>query len=319
MNQARKPVDIRHLRYFVAVAETLNFGAAARELHISQPPLSKRIAEFEKAIGVRLFERSTRSVRLTGAGTKLLPQAKQAVIAFDSAMDAAGALRTDASRRIHIGFPPDTSREVLLSTIDELHRKGLEVEVTEATTGEQVALLARGELDVAVLRHPFDLHGLQCSTPMRQTLGVVVHVTHPLARKRKVRLEELQGFALVIFPRSVAPGLYDEMLSVCHAHGYAPQRVVHGMRMTAGMLVAESAVAFATREGVHGLFGNFRDLKWKPIEGEPLHWWTSAVTRRDNRSSGSGAAMQAIPRLLQKHDSWIEGARPAARKGGSPR
>jgi len=305
-------VDIRHLRYFVAVADNLSFGAAAKQLYVSQPPLSRRIAEFEQKIGVRLFERTTRSVQLTAAGEALLPEARAAVRAVDKALQTARDLRLTAEGRVRIAFTPDTSREVLVAVVDEYRRRKIEVEITEASTNEQAALIANGQLDVGVMRHPFDASGLRCTPELRQTLGVMLYKSHPLAARRRIDMKELRNYPLVMFPRSVAPGLYDEILSVCRARGYSPTRVVHGLRMVAGMLVAERAVTFSTRRASISLFGNLSDIRWKAIKDEPLHWWTSAVSRQDADNASVDVAMNVIPRLLEKHEGWIAAPRPMA-------
>jgi len=103
-------LDIRHMRYFAAVAGALSFAKAARALHMSQPPLSKRILDFEEELGVRLFDRSRKQVTLTAAGEALLPQARAAVAAFDSAMRIARAISPAQSKRLSVALPPDTSR-----------------------------------------------------------------------------------------------------------------------------------------------------------------------------------------------------------------
>src|SRR5262250_2449999 len=106
------PMDIRRLRYFVAVAETLHFGEAARRLNMTQPPLSKRIAELEEGLGVCLFDRNSRRVALTPAGKRLLPRARNCIAAFDKAVSSVSS-GPSRSRQIRVGFALDTSRKVL--------------------------------------------------------------------------------------------------------------------------------------------------------------------------------------------------------------
>src|SRR5512140_2194502 len=105
-------MDIRHLRYFIAVAEKLHFGEAARALNMTQPPLSKRIAELEEHLGAPLFTRTSRKVALTAAGRALLPKARAALRAFDVALASVRKKQT-TGRRVRAGFPADTSRRVL--------------------------------------------------------------------------------------------------------------------------------------------------------------------------------------------------------------
>lgn len=304
-------MEIRHLRYFVAVAESLNFSVAAQRLHMSQPPLSKRIADLEEEIGARLFDRSSRQVALTSAGRSLLPQAKSAVDAFDATVRVARAVSPTRSRQLTIALPIETSREVLLDIVNQLQRVNAEISISEATTAEQHRLLLTGELDIGVLRYPFDLRGLRASASLQQTLGVLLHIKHPLADHAEILLSDLSSYPLVMFPRTVAPGLYDEMLSTCNRDGYVPKRVLHGVRMTATLLISEGAVAFTTSALSKTLsVGGLRDLTWKPLVGEPLHWWTAAVCRSSDRDPIICMAVNVVLQALQAHDQWIPKPRP---------
>lgn len=162
-----------------------------------------------------------------------------------------------------------------------------------------------------MVRHPFATRGLRVSAPLRQALGVLMHSSHPLAARETVSLAELQPYPLVHFQRHFSPGLYDEMLDLCRAGGYVPTRLLHGVRMTAALLTSESAVSFTTerllkRRGHDGS----RELVWKALEGEPLHWWTSAVCRASEWGPTTRAAVNIILEALQTHEGWLPKARP---------
>jgi DNA-binding transcriptional LysR family regulator len=304
-------VEIRHLRYFVAVAEAQSFARAARVLHISQPPLSKRIADLEDELGVRLFDRSTRAVALTPAGQGFLPQAKAAVEAFDDAVRVGKALSPSQSKLLRIAFPPETSRRVLLHTVNELHRIGAIVNIVEASTSEQLQLLQAGEIEIGVPRYPFDSRGLKLSPPLRETLGVMMHCEHPLADQKTIKLEQLLPYPLVMFHRTMAPGLYDELLAACRAGGYRPPRVLHGVRNTAALLITEHAVVFtAERTLQRRIHSGLRELVWHPIRGEPVHWWTSVVSRASSWDPLIQRASEAIQEALQVHEGWTQVPRP---------
>jgi DNA-binding transcriptional LysR family regulator len=313
-------MDIRHFRYFVAVAESLSFVKAARNLHMSQPPLSKRIADLEEEFGVRLFDRSSNKIALTAAGEGLLPQARAAVQAFDAAMRVARAVAPSQSRRLRIALPPETSRNVLLDVINQLHRESVEVEMIEASTSEQRHLLESGEVDVGVLRHPFDYRGLRVSPPLAQPMGVLMHVGHPLATAQRLRLSDLQPYPLVHFQRHTSPGLYDEMLDLCRKGGYVPPEILHGVRMTAVLLVTHQAVAFATERLLkrRGHTGS-GELTWKPLEGTPIHWWTSAVCRTEDWDRLTRMAVNIITDALQQNEHWMPLPRPATKRLPSAR
>jgi hypothetical protein len=109
----------------------------------------------------------------------------------------------------------------------------------------------------------------------------------------------------VIFPRAIAPGLYDEMIAASRAGGYRPRRIEHALRMTAGLLLSEAAVTFRPRVGLHkGRGSRMADLVWKPIVGEPIKWWTSVVRRKSDSDPLTLKTAQVILRGLEKHDQW---------------
>lgn len=304
-------MDIRHLRYFVAVADALSFARAARELHMSQPPLSKRIADIENELGIRLFDRSSRKVTLTAAGASLLPNARAALKVFDQVLRTARALSPTQSRHLRIALPPETSKSVLLAIVAELRREQVEVSIAEAMTAEQHRLLETGEIDIGVLRHPFETRGLRVSAPLMQPLGVLMQSSHPLAGRRVLRLRDLQPYPLVHFQRHVSPGLYDELLELCRAGGYVPKRILHGVRMTAALLATEAAVTFTTERLLkrRGQSGS-KELVWKPLAGEPIHWWTSAVCRANEWDRVTRLAVGVIVEALKTQEKWVPKARP---------
>jgi DNA-binding transcriptional LysR family regulator len=297
-------MDLRQFRYFVAVAETLHFGEAARRLNMTQPPLSKRIAELEESLGVRLFDRNSRKVVLTSAGHTLLPRAQASIASFDEAISSVQAIAPARSRRIRVGFALDTSRQVLRQFTAELHSIRVEGQIREATTAEQHRLLLSGELDVGVLRHPYNTKGLWSSHSLCQTLGVVMGRDHPLARRRTIELGELQSSTLLTFPREIAPGLYDELLAACRAGGYRPRRIEHVMRMTAGLLLSDAAVTLRPAAALRPGRAKVSDLVWKPLAGEPLRWWTSVVRRETATDALTKRTVQIILRALEKLDQW---------------
>jgi len=299
-------VDVRHLRYFVAVAEELHFGHAALRLHMTQPPLSKRIADLERELGIRLFDRSPRGVALTGHGTRLLPHARRAVAAFDVAAAAMRRPARSAARRLLVAFPADTSRAVITEVSRCLRETGQDIQVLEATTAEQHDLLLDSRIDLGVLRHPYPAAGLWSSRPLRRPIGVIMPADHPLAARPALRLTSLRGRTLVMFPREMAPGLYDETLAICRRNGYLPRHIEHASRLVDGLLVADNAVSFNTPDAA----ARWPGLVWRPLVDEPLHWRTSAVCRRVDRDDTIRAAVPVLLRALRAHDSWLPAPRP---------
>ncbi|QQO23698.1 LysR family transcriptional regulator [Bradyrhizobium diazoefficiens] len=304
-------MDIRHFRYFVAVAEALSFARAARGLNMSQPPLSKRIADLEGELGVRLFDRS-KKISLTEAGEAFLPQARNTVQAFDAAVRAARSRSPSQSGHLRIALPPETSRSMLLAVVRHLQQEQVKVHLIEASTSEQERLLAAGEIDIGVLWHPFEQRGLQVSAPLGQPLGVVIDAEHPLAKLDKVYLPDLSPYPLVHFQRQLAPALYDELLNLCDAGGYVPPRVLQTARMTEAFLRLESAVALASERLAKRRFAaGSKELIWRRLEGSPIHWWTSVVCRSNECIGLTRVAVDVTYASLQQHENWVSMPRPA--------
>ncbi|UVO35777.1 LysR family transcriptional regulator [Bradyrhizobium arachidis] len=298
------------MRYFIAVADALSFAKAARELNMSQPPLSKRIADLEGELGAKLFNRTSKKVDLTTTGEALLPQARAAVRAFDTALSVARSLSPSQSRRLRVAFPSETSRRVLSDVLSRLQKLQVEVQLFEANTAEQQRLLAAGEIDIGVLRHPFEKRGIWVSPSLGQPLGVIIAAEHPLAKLDEIRLSDLNPYALVQFERHFHPGLYDELLDLCRAGGYVPPRILHSARMTKAFLRTDSAVALATERLAKGRSegGSF---VWRPLVGTPLRWWTSVVCRSDECIGLTRSGVDVIFFSLQQHESWAPMPRPA--------
>jgi DNA-binding transcriptional LysR family regulator len=213
-------MDVRHLRYFVAVAEERHFGRAALRLHMTQPPLSARIADLERALSVRLFDRTSRGATLTAAGQALLPRARRAVAAFDQAITS-----TAASPRWQITVTPETSAAVITAVSSWWTAHDQDAEVTEATTAGQLDMFSRGvPPDIALLHLPQPSSQLVTSIPLTNPLGVLMPAAHALARRPVVQLRDLGTQPLVMAHRHVSPWLYDHILDTCQAAGYHPAR-----------------------------------------------------------------------------------------------
>jgi len=149
-------MELRHLRYFAAVAETLNFGRAAARLSISQPPLSRQIQSLEHELGTPLFTRTTRGVRLTAAGRALIPEARRLLREAAALVEGARHLAEGGVGSLRIGFISTASYNVLPRVLPEFHRRrpGIQLALQETTSDAQIALLRDYELDVGVLVPP---------------------------------------------------------------------------------------------------------------------------------------------------------------------
>lgn len=267
----------RHLRYFVVVAEELHFGRAAELLGIAQPPLSQSIQRLERELGVELFDRSRRQIELTPAGRLLLDEADGLLAAEKRMRSLMRMVREGKLGTLRAGVPPETPAVMLQALLSRLTDQvpGLDVDLQELTSGEQVRMLAAGQLDVGVVHHPVDGEDLRFGPAVRVRLGVVLPRVSPLARPPELALTDLAGHDLVLPPRATAPGWYDQLLGVCRQHGFSPTRIrhAHNPEFMLGLVLAGRAVA------IEPASTSRREPRviWRPIAGNPLRRTTSGV------------------------------------------
>ncbi|MFG3258855.1 LysR substrate-binding domain-containing protein [Streptomyces sp. NPDC048172] len=288
-------MELRHLRYFAVLAEELHFGRAAERLHMAQPPLSQRIRDLENELGVRLFDRTRPRVQLTEAGALLLEHVRPVLAGVDSAREAMRRVRPGEAGVLRVGIPPDTAPPVLPTVTAGFARRVPDVliDLHELTTDEQLVRLREGELDAGVVRHPADTVGLESGPVARRELGVVLPADHPAARDGgPLRLRDLDGAALVIFPRAMAPRLYDHMLLICRDEGLLPGSIrharnphfVHGLVLAGRGVHLNEPPATPLPEG----------LVWRPLEGAALAWQTSVVWVPTRHNEAITAFVEAV-------------------------
>ena len=223
-------MELRHLRYFVAVAEELNFTRAAARLHIGQPPLSMQIRDLEEEIGARLFARNKRGVQLTEAGEAFLEHARailaQAVQAGEEARRAARGERGV----LRIGFTSSLPYTPILPDLLFAYRArhpDVELQLAEMFTNDQFAALARERIDIGFVRYvggprPRGIAVIEIgSDPLR----IVINAAHPLARKRRIAMAELANEGFISFPGSVGTGLPAILQRLCREAGFEPRIV----------------------------------------------------------------------------------------------
>ncbi|MGW1344980.1 LysR family transcriptional regulator [Kribbella sp. NPDC002412] len=220
-------MELRHLRYFVAVAEELHFGRAAVRLGIRQPPLSQQIKALEDDLGVVLFDRDSRKVRLTAAGEALYPAARDLLGAARAAEQATRQAGRGESGRLALGFVGSATNQLLPRALRDFRQRYPEVSLRlrELTTMQQVHALRDGSLDIGLLRPPLpeaEAAGLVVEPIGAERLVAVVPDDHPRARQRVVAVRDLAEEPFVLFPRALGPGLHDQILAYCAEAGFTP-------------------------------------------------------------------------------------------------
>jgi DNA-binding transcriptional LysR family regulator len=216
-------VELRHIRYFIAVAEYLNFSRAARQLHIAQPPLSRQIRQLEDDLGVTLFLRSKRRVELTKAGRIFLDEARKLVVQAGHATEAARHAQKGESGIVRIGIASGLGGWVSRVVAEHCKRRpAIDVECKDIFSTPQNEALVKQEIDVGFLRPPIDHANLRCELLFEERFLVILPRGHRLAKRSSLRLEDVAEETLIIFDRNFSSGLYDKILGLFRRQGLTP-------------------------------------------------------------------------------------------------
>ncbi|MEI2264665.1 LysR family transcriptional regulator [Erwinia sp. CGal63] len=292
-------IELRHLRYFIAVAEELHFGRAAQRLAISQPPLSQQIQQLERQIGARLLARTNRSVELTPAGVRFLGDARQILQSVATAADKAARLHGGEEGVLRIGFT--SSAPFIPEVSDALYTfrqryPQVHLRMQEINTRQQLAPLQAGQLDLGVMRNTPLPETLAHRLLLREPLCAVVYRAHRLAGRGAISLTELAAEPFVFFDPQVGTALYSETLSLLDRYAIRPDIAQEvGEAMTILGLVA-------TGLGISILPASFRrarleNLVWLDIKEEDA---LSEVWLVWQRQGETGAATRHLLSLMLK-------------------
>ena len=219
-------MELRHLRHFVAVAEELHFARAAKKLKMAQPPLSQSIMRLEESLGTSLFDRSARRIKLTNAGKALLPEALDILNRAGLAQQIVRRTADGELTRLRLGFVPMSTTLRLPRAIRIFQRSWprVEVELHERSSCAQVEALLKGNLDIGIIIPALvDTTGLQVKVIERYGFVAAMPTTWPLAKRPSLRLQDLAGVPLILFPQQLVPNFFADFESACHKAGFTPQ------------------------------------------------------------------------------------------------
>jgi DNA-binding transcriptional LysR family regulator len=264
-------MELRHLRYFVATAEELHFGRAARRLAISQPPLSLTIRQLEDELGVRLLERDNKRVTLTPAGEVFLADARHVLSEAGKAQELARRVAAGKSGRLRVGFVGSMLYRGLPEYVSAFRAAAPSVvlTLTELNSAEQIDAVAQGRLDVGFVhapQAPRDLRGISIAV---EPFVACVPEDHRLARPGRMRLASLADEAFVLFARDASPAYYDSVIAVCGAAGFIPRvefQVRHWLTVVA--LVARKMGVALVPEAIRT--SGMKDVKFLPLLSNPV-------------------------------------------------
>ncbi|RQS69473.1 LysR family transcriptional regulator [Burkholderia sp. Bp8963] len=291
-------MELRQLRYFIAVAEEMNITRAAERLHMTQPPLSRQLQAIEDEIGLPLFERGARPLKLTEAGRVFYAQAKRLVDQADELGPLTRRL-AQMSERIVIGFVPSTLYGALPDVIRAFReaQPGVELSLIEMFTLEQLGALKGGRIDIGFGRLRFDDDQLVREALIEEKLIAALPAGHPLADPdRPLALADVAGETLIVYPSTPRPSFADQQLSALRDGGLAPAAVheVRELQTALGLVAAEVGVSLVPEsvEGVRVKGVVYRRLP-EPVATSPI-----IMSRRVHDESPATAAFCAIARAM---------------------
>jgi DNA-binding transcriptional LysR family regulator len=254
-------MDLRQLRYFVAVAEERHFGRAAQRLHMSQPPLSMQIKALERELGIGLLERTSRRVALTDAGRAFLERAKIILGAVEEAREVARGAEQGLQGRLEVGFISSASLSLLPPSIRLFRERfgGVELELKELTSAQQIDALYEGGIRVGLVRLPLRAPGIRFEPVLEERLVVALPSGHALEDLDRVSLETIVDLPLIFFTRQLIPGFHAQIVELFQRVGAFPKVAQHAVHLQTivglvasgvGIAILPSSAERVSREGV---------------------------------------------------------------------
>lgn len=290
-------MELRHLRYFVAVAEDLHFTRAAARLGIGQPPLSLQIQQLEREIGTPLLLRQPRGVALTEAGARFLQDARAVLHAAEQAVETARRLGHGEQGDIAVGFTASAVFHPYLPSAIRAYRDrypGVRIALSESNTRALLAGLRSGEVDVAFVRPPYALDDEFASERvLDEPMLVALPPDHPLCRKRTVPVAALAEQDFVLYPRPIGAGLYDAIMQACQRAGFTPRVIQEAPQMASIISLVAAGVGIAVVPAAMRHMGA-AGIVYRPIRGDAPRALLDMAYRRLPRSAAVRHAVELL-------------------------
>lgn len=266
-------MELRQLRYFMAVADELSFVRAAKRVGISQPPLSRQIANLEIEIGARLFDRNKHGVKLTEAGVALRQELRLVLPRFDNAINTARRAAKGQVGTLSLGFGGSAVYTFTPSLLRQFRKRfpGVELSLQNIPVTSQLDALLDNRIDIGFLLYPVDHDAIATKILLHDRLNVALPAGHPLTRRRDISVQELADSQFVVFPRSRNFGFYNKVADLCAKAGFVPNIVQEISPLEAQIGLVAAGVGIAIVPSVA------RKFRLAEVEFRPLRERTASV------------------------------------------
>jgi len=315
-------VELRHLRYFVAVAESLHFGRAASRLHTSQSSLSQQVRNLETELKVDLLRRGKRHIELTPAGKRFLHEARAILSAAERAAGLARETAREESRKIIIGISPETDWAFLGKALRLFrdHAPSVEVLFQNLTPDAQIEALHSGRIDLGFVGLPIEAEGVVSEVTGRERLVVAIPEEHPMARHGRIRLRDLSREAYTLWPRHLSPGRYDQLLAIFRRAGFGPPITMEGglpsTQTVLGMVAAGLTVALVDPAIKQRVMGG---VVFRPIADRGVFIESGVIYRREDPSPLLASFLHEVRITPRRRAESQKGIAQANAVGSKPR
>jgi DNA-binding transcriptional LysR family regulator len=307
-------MELRHLKYFVAVAEELHFSRAAERLHVAQPAVSEQVRKLEKELGVTLLNRTKGKVSLTEPGAALLAEARRVLQQVDVARLATHEARDRTAARLRVGYTPASLPTTVPKALRRLAASMKDLEATlESGFGLELIAGVRDErLDAAIVSLPAPTAGLRTTELGQEGAVAALPANHRQAARPAIRLDQVAPDRIVVLPREASRPFYDAVLATCQSAALSPWLVE-----TQGACVEPALLAVASGAGIGLLPESVADrystpgVRFVPIEGERPVVSTVIVTRRDSTHLPTAAFLRAVDQVRTRPSFVALGTRVA--------
>jgi DNA-binding transcriptional LysR family regulator len=293
-------MELRHLRYLVALADELHFGRAALRLNISQPPLSQQIRQLEDELGVKLFERNKRQVQLTEAGRRIVTEAYQVLGQVDHLVNMATQAGAGEIGHLSIGTPVGMN-DVLIDTLRIFAKRfpAVHIELQYMSTANQIEALRQDRIRVGFLSLPVeDQASLVLEVVRREQFGIALPPEHPLTTYERIPVRALADERFILFPRRVSPGFYDVVIALCRRAGISLKvwHEVDNLVASLNLVRADLGVAFCPVP----MQKFFTDIVIRPLDEPPLHVEYAVAFKRDTRTPVSDSFLDVVRQVARR-------------------